>query len=68
MNPEDYRWICPITSKLCAHKIPCLLTEETGKSNCREWVLRQREAGKKAIEAAQKEIPAVGTTQELKWD
>lgn len=40
MNFEDYRWICPVTRKMCAENQACLLTEETGRTLCIEWKKR----------------------------
>ena len=64
-NPDNFRWICPVTSHACAHSDPCRLQEDAGQTMCKEWILRQQRIGK---EQKRKDFENVtGTAKKLEW-
>lgn len=40
---------CPITGHPCARQPECDKAEYTGNTGCKEWVLKEQEAGKKEL-------------------
>lgn len=62
MSADDFRWLCPVTGKLCARQNPCRLQDETGSTMCAEWVLRQQREAEKLKEQRRSE-PA----KKLEW-
>lgn len=50
-NTENNDILCPQTGNYCYRTPQCALSEATGKTMCAEWVLKQREEGKREHEA-----------------
>lgn len=66
MSADDFRWICPVTQHPCTRDEACRLTEETGRTMCAEWVLKQQQIG---LAKQQRDLAKAQAEQtpKLKW-